>query len=188
VADAERDDMMLTGLQAGPLIVVGVDGTASSDAVVDWAVREARLRNSAVHLVMAWGPDSGRLAPYARPAAVGGGDDAGAARLAKAASRSARYLPPERVTSELVEGLPAQVLLERAAGAGLLVLGATRPAGYPPGLLGPITRACLRNAPCPVVVIAADSQRGRSPRRVRRDNVAELDYAASVTTMSARVS
>jgi nucleotide-binding universal stress UspA family protein len=171
VAGAARDDMMLTGLQADRLIVVGVDGRASSDAAVDWAVREAQVRDSAVHLVMACGPASGHLAPYARPAEVGAGDDTGATRLAKAASRSARDLPPERVTSELIEGPPAQVLLERAAGAGLLVLGATRPAGYPPGLLGPVTRACLRNAPCPVVVIAADARRGRSPRRVRRDNV-----------------
>jgi nucleotide-binding universal stress UspA family protein len=163
--------MMLTGFQAGPLIVVGVDGTASSDAAVDWAVREARLRNSAVHLVMAWDPDSGHLAPYARPAAAGAGNDASPARLAEAVSRSARHLPPERVTSELVEGPPAQVLLERAAGAGLLVLGATRPAGYPTGLLGAVTRACLRNAPCPVVVIAADGLRGRSPWRVCRDDV-----------------
>jgi nucleotide-binding universal stress UspA family protein len=162
--------MMLTGLQVGPPIVVGVNGTASSDAAVDWAVQEAWLRNSAVHLVMARDPDSGQLAPYAPPAAAEAGDDAGAARLAKAVSRSVRHLPPERVTAELVAGPPVQVLLEHAAGAGLLVLGATRPAGYPAGLLGPVTRACLRNAPCPVV-IAAGGHRERSPWRGSRDEV-----------------
>ena len=48
---------------------------------------------------------------------------------------------------------PHRVLLERCAGAEMLVLGT---AGDEPGAswsAGPVIRACLRRAPCPVVVI-----------------------------------
>jgi nucleotide-binding universal stress UspA family protein len=46
-------------------IVVGVNGSAASDAAVDWAVREASLRKAAVHLVCACHSDPRELAPYA---------------------------------------------------------------------------------------------------------------------------
>jgi hypothetical protein len=54
------------------------------------------------------------------------------------------------------------VLLDRAAGADLLVLGATTPAvtGSPAGrcgapTAGPVARACLSGAVCPVVIVSA---------------------------------
>jgi nucleotide-binding universal stress UspA family protein len=56
---------------------------------------------------------------------------------------------------EEVDGLAARVLLDRCAGADMLVLGTS---GDVPGALrsaGPVIRACLRRAPCPVVVISA---------------------------------
>jgi nucleotide-binding universal stress UspA family protein len=148
-------DMDAAGNEGGGLlIVVGVNGTTGSNVAVDWAVREARLRSAAVHLVLVRDPAVSRRAPYARPAATGTGDaDSGAARLAEAAGRAARQLAADRVTSELIVGLPAQVLADRAAGAQLLVLGA-RPADDPNGLVGPVARACLRHSPCPVVVAA----------------------------------
>jgi nucleotide-binding universal stress UspA family protein len=46
-------------------IVVGVDGSAASVAAVHWAVREARLRQAAVHLVHAYHSDARLHAPYA---------------------------------------------------------------------------------------------------------------------------
>jgi nucleotide-binding universal stress UspA family protein len=139
-------------------IVVGVHGTPASDAAVDWAVREARLRRAAVHLVLARDPALSCRAPYARPAAPGD-SDADARRLADASLRTSRLLPLGWVTTELVAGLPARVLADRAKGAGLLVIGTTRPAGYAADFLGPVARACLRHPPCPVVIIAAGSWR-----------------------------
>jgi nucleotide-binding universal stress UspA family protein len=68
---------------------------------------------------------------------------------------------------ELVDGLPVRVLLERARGAAMLVLGSTRsarladaPVGKPQAPLGPVARDCLRAAPCPVVIVA---ERGVRP-------------------------
>jgi len=74
------------------------------------------------------------------PAATGvtGAGQAPARVLASAGSPAAGLLPRGRVTWELADGLPARVLLDRAAGAALLVLGATRPAGDPAAALGPV--------------------------------------------------
>ena len=56
----------MTHSPAGGRIVVGVDGSAASDAAVRWAVREARLRDATVHLVSAHYSYPGQCAPYAR--------------------------------------------------------------------------------------------------------------------------
>ena len=56
------------------------------------------------------------------------------------------------VAVEIAEGLAARVLLDHADGAEMLVLGN---AGCAPDAIGPVARACLRNAPCPVVVVSA---------------------------------
>jgi nucleotide-binding universal stress UspA family protein len=48
----------MTHPPADSRIVVGVDGSAASDAAVRWAVREARLRHAVVHLVSAYHTDS----------------------------------------------------------------------------------------------------------------------------------
>jgi nucleotide-binding universal stress UspA family protein len=144
-----------------PRIVAGVHGTAASDAALDWAAREARLCHAQLHLVLACDPAVSRRASYARPAAPAFGD-ADAVWLAGAAVRAARMLPQGRVTTELADGLPARILADRTAGASLLVLGAA-----PAGFLGPVARACLRQARCPVVIVVPDSGRAAAAPRPR---------------------
>jgi nucleotide-binding universal stress UspA family protein len=62
-------------------------------------------------------------------------------------------LADARVRGHLTHGAPARRLIERAAGAGLLVVG-TRGLGRVSGtLLGSVSRQLLHHAPCPVVVI-----------------------------------
>jgi nucleotide-binding universal stress UspA family protein len=142
-------------------IVVGVDGSAASDAAVRWAVREARLRRITVHLVCAYHSDDRMSAPYAPQFQVRPDERYAAAQayLDRAAALARRRLPPDRVLPDLVNEPSARALLGRSAGAEMLVLGATRPGiepGQPALALGPVARACLRRAPCPVVVIAPD--------------------------------
>jgi nucleotide-binding universal stress UspA family protein len=145
-------------------IVVGVDGSAASDAAVRWAVGEARLRRAAVHLVCACHPDFRLRAPYA-PASWRPPQDecdaAGKEILAEAAEIASHRLPPGRLLSDLASEPPARALLDRTTGAEMLVLGTCRPdrvPGEPPQALGPVARTCLRLAHCPVVVVEPDGQ------------------------------
>jgi nucleotide-binding universal stress UspA family protein len=142
-------------------IVVGVDGTTASAAAVRWAVREALLRQASVHLVFADDHDRRIRAPYAgrwnepRPDE----DTAAATALCTAEQQASQALPPARLSSERADGSPSRVLIDRSAGAEMLVLGSAYQArrsasdAWPP--MGPVTRACLHSAACPVVVMAA---------------------------------
>ncbi|MFI5067664.1 MAG: universal stress protein [Streptosporangiales bacterium] len=142
-------------------IVVGVDRTGASVAAMTWAAREAALRGVVLHAVHAWQPPDRERAPYAPgPRRLDGEADrraaeealTGAVREALAADgRSA-----DGVVLEVMEGRPVPVLLRCAAGAELLILGgASAAAGSAPvpDHVGPVARACLRAAPCPVVVV-----------------------------------
>lgn len=148
-----------SGLDGGR-IVVGVDGTSASAAAVSWAVEEARLRQASVHLVVAHDHDRNSHAPYAdrlgepQPEA----DSVTGTALLTAERQASKALRPDRLSSELADGSPAKILIDRSSGAELLVLGRA----YPEGLsashelapMGPVARACLHGAACPVVVVA----------------------------------
>ena len=150
----------MTFSPADSRIVVGIDGSAASDAAVRWAVREARLRRVTVHLVTAYHSDSRQRAQYVSPSSwVTPRQERQAAEvlLAAAMELARRCLPAGRLSGEVANEPPARALLDRAADAGLLVLGTTRPApqpGQPPQAMGPVARSCLRLAPCPVVVVS----------------------------------
>lgn len=151
----------MTGTPVRGRILVGVDGSAASAAAVRWAVQEARLRGSAVHLVCAYHDDTGMHAPYAPWSPVttpGGGRVAARAALSKALEIAHSELPSRRLTAETANELPVRALLSRAADAEMLVLGSSRPApvpGQPDMAVGPVARDCLRLASCPVVVVTA---------------------------------
>ena len=142
-------------------IVVGVDATTASAAAVRWAIREALLRQASVHLVFADDHDRCKRAPYAgcwnapRPDE----DDAAGTALRAAEQQASQALPPTRLSSERADGPPARVLIDRSAGAEMLVLGSAYQKGqsasdtWPP--MGPVTRACLHGAACPVVITAS---------------------------------
>jgi nucleotide-binding universal stress UspA family protein len=154
----------MTHAPAGSQIVVGVDGSAASDAAVRWAVREARLRHATVHLVSAYHTDYRQHAQYVPPSSWLTPHEercAAEALVAAALELARRYLPPEQLTAEIANEPPARALLDRAAHAEMLVLGTTRPArqpGQPPPAMGPVARPCVRRAHCPVVVVSPDDR------------------------------
>ena len=129
-----RGRWVMTPSPAGGRIVVGVDGSAASDAAVRWAVREARLRRATVHLVSAHHSDPGQRARYAPSSWMMPEEEQGAAAealVAAAMELARRYLPPGHLSAELANEPPARALPDRAAGAELRVLGTTRPGGRP---------------------------------------------------------
>jgi nucleotide-binding universal stress UspA family protein len=138
-------------------IVVGVDGSAESVAALRWACREASLRGAEVHAVRVREEHCRSFASYAVPAQSTAdlADDDSIDMNDLVRSVQAGQTPGVQVRVEEVDGLAARVLLDRCAGADMLVLGTSSDV---PGALrsaGPVIRACLRRAPSPVVVISA---------------------------------
>lgn len=134
--------------------MAGIDGSSASLAALRWAVREAGLRETALHVVRAWEDTAKRVAPYASHAyPPDRTEDLLDARqwLEAEVTAAVSCASLVTVTVEIAEGLAARVLLDHADGAELLVLGS---AGCAPDGIGPVARACLRHAPCPVVVVS----------------------------------
>jgi nucleotide-binding universal stress UspA family protein len=142
-----------------PRIVVGVDGSPSSQPALRWAVRQARLTGGTVDAVMAW--------EY--PSAIGGYGWAPAAMIddwdfAEIATKALADAIGGVVNADsgvsvrplVVEGNPAEALLDAAAGADLLVVGSRGHGGFAGALLGSVSQHCVHYAPCPVAVIRGD--------------------------------
>ena len=138
-----------------PRIVVGVDESPASLAALRWAAREAGLRATRLQVVQAWERARWRVAPYASCVRLRGTDEdraAAGARLEGAVQTMLGAGSAIPVTVEVAEGLATQVLLDRAAGAELLVLGGVASTGR--DAIGPVARDCLRHPPCPIVVVS----------------------------------
>jgi len=94
-------------------IVVGVDGSDSSLAALEWALEEARLRSREVYVVTAWhypviGDAVGRAEDH-----EAFGDNARSVYVDALRRASETGVT---VTGEVTEGHPAEVLLKAAAG------------------------------------------------------------------------
>jgi nucleotide-binding universal stress UspA family protein len=155
-------------------IVVGVDGSAESVAALRWACREASLSAAEVHAVLALEAACHRVASYAVPAPRQISGSWGAARevLRRSVSEASSLFPGVSVRTEITEGLAARVLLDHAAHADMLVLGHTSHGQDLYRGAGPVIRACLRAAPCPVVIISSADAEGQ-----RRDDLVPVGAA-----------
>ena len=135
-------------------LVVGVDGSVESVAALRWACREAALRGADVHAVHVREELCHSLASYAAPAPPTA-EDVAIDVHDIARSVQADTAPGVQVHVEEVAGLAARILLDRCVGADMLVLGTSSDTCGALRSAGPIIRACLRRASCPVVVISA---------------------------------
>jgi nucleotide-binding universal stress UspA family protein len=134
-------------------IVVGVDGSPGAAEALRWAVREGRVRSWPVTAVMAWGYlDQHHVDPTAPfdPAY-----DQAHADAALEAYVTAALGPDDAagVGRRPVAGLSSAALIEAAADASLLVVGARGLGGFRELLLGSVSQQCVHHAPCPVAVV-----------------------------------
>ena len=142
-------------------LTVGVDGSAESVAALRWACREGSLREAQVQAVHVREAQCHSLASYAVPAQAGQEDASADSIDDLVRSVQADQAPDVDVRVEVVDGLAARVLLERCAGADMLVLGTASDTPGAGRSAGPVIRACLRRATCPVVVISAAQDPGQ---------------------------
>ena len=137
-------------------IVVGIDGSDHSKKALRWALDEARLRDASLDVVSAW-----MLPVYATGYGFAPGDlidpkiigDGAAAQLDETVTEVTGDATDVTLTRKSVEGMAAQVLVEEAEGADLLVVGSRGRGGFAGLLLGSVSQQCAQHASCPVVII-----------------------------------
>ena len=134
-----------------PRIIVGVDGSASSIAALNWAAHQAELTGAQVDAVTAWQWPSKyqwmRTPPDYDPA----GDTQKSVDAIIEAVRSEHASVP--IQSKVVEGHPARVLVDESRGAELLVVGSRGHGEFPGMMLGSVSQHCATSAHCAVVVL-----------------------------------
>ncbi len=163
-------------------IVVGVSGSAASVAALRWAASEASDRRARLDVVRycetstSPPPYNGHVPPPA------------AERRAMASRELASIVrevlgpqPAVEVVAELADGRAERDLADRCADADLLVLGTHARAQSAGQAVGPVLRACISSARCPVVIVAA----GDSP--VVASNAADQPQRGSVPLAPLRV-
>lgn len=142
-------------------IIVGIDGSAHSRRALEWAIGEAATRRAPLTVLTVnqvvngyWGVPTAysgdqELTRQAREAAQKETDSA--------IEQAAPELRPPSVTVQAVTGLPAEVLLQAAADADMLVVGSRGAGGFRRLLLGSVSAQVIHHSRCPVVVIPVEN-------------------------------
>ncbi|MFF4235316.1 universal stress protein [Actinomadura geliboluensis] len=143
-------------LDLGPgRIIAGVDGSPASRSALALAFAEAEGRGSALSVVVAWEPVSGRdLPPLVDEADL---RSAAEARLARWMRPLRERHPGVDAEIDVVIGQAREVLMDAAAGARLLVVGSRGLGGFRGLLLGSVSHTLVHHAPCPVAVVHAST-------------------------------
>lgn len=138
-------------------IVVGVDGSPASRAALAWAVRQAELTGASIEAINAWHfPIMAGGYGWAPVSVLDESDDFAAIAtrsLTEAISETVGQDCPVKISTSVQEGTTAQLLLEAADGADLLVVGSRGHGGFAGALLGSVSQHCAHHSPCPLVIV-----------------------------------
>jgi nucleotide-binding universal stress UspA family protein len=144
-------------------IVVGVDGSAASEAAVLWAAREAAMRNVPLTLVHTFKTFVPTFPQIPMPSGVAEWqEDDGRKVLEQAVKIAEDAVPTDRkvsIASEVKCSPPVPTLVGMSEEAEMIVVGCNGRGAVGRVLLGSVSSGVVRSAKCPVAVIRA----GNSP-------------------------
>lgn len=156
-------------MAASRIVIVGHDGSETSDLALAWALDYAAHVEAEVRVIRGW-----TMSTAPRPASMTGGyvppvEEFEAAVVAELREDGARVVAERGsevdVTYEGFRGAAANGLVEASPDGDLLVVGARGLGGFRGLALGSVSDQCVRHAACPVVVIrdehSADIERSR---------------------------
>ncbi len=137
------------------IVLVGVDGSTCSREAVRWAHRYAHRVGAVLRLVTAFRYEDvvgvpGAMWPTQSFEEV---HELAEATLRRVVAEAVPEDSDVTIETELVFGNPAQVLLERAATADLVVVGSRGRGGFKGLLLGSVSQQVVNHSPCPVTVV-----------------------------------
>lgn len=184
--DATKENRMSTTVTRYG-IVVGVDGSAASNAAVFWAAQEAAMRNVQLTLVHTFMPFVPTYPQIPMPTGVPLWQQEDGRQLLEQAGKIAKEARPDRtisLVSEVKESPPVPTLAEMSSEAEMVVVGSTGRGAVGRALLGSVSSGVLRSAKCPVAVIRDEASwmppSNRAPVLVGIDCSPASDLALSI--------
>ncbi|HET8614251.1 MAG TPA: universal stress protein [Actinomycetales bacterium] len=141
-------------------VVVGTDGSATSQAAIAYAFAEADARGCELTVVHAWWVDlsGGRLidVPASTKQEM---EERQHIMLAEDVAGFAEQYPDVVVHPVVVQDEPGAAIARLSVGAELVVVGSRGRGGFRSLLLGSVSQHVLQNAECPVVVVRPQGDR-----------------------------
>jgi nucleotide-binding universal stress UspA family protein len=148
------------------VIIVGVDRSEGAKAALRFALEEAKLRRATLRVVYAWQYGYvGAAGVESFYPAVGPDikDVRDAAEVALDATLREAIPDTDARTVEIerrvIEGRPAEVLVDESRDADLLVVGSRGHGGFTGLLLGSVSQQVSHHATCPVVIVPGKTGR-----------------------------
>ena len=146
------------------MIVVGVDGSEGAKDALEFAAREAALRQASLRIVYAWEAPPGLFVDGSGLVPVGAVEPPATEVLERfrrhandvvdrAAYDVAQVEPGVACELSANEGNPVDALLAEASGADLVVVGRRGRGGFASLVLGSVSQQVVHHASCPVVVV-----------------------------------
>lgn len=146
----------MTAGKADVGIVVGVDDSRAAKVAVQWAARDAELRQVALTLVHAISPDVGSWLDMPLPPGVIQWQQDHGRRLIDEAfevvDRTCRHGGPPEIRCELLTSAVVPALVDLSKDAEMVV-GGRGSAGWPSRVIGSVSSGLIRHAHCPVVIV-----------------------------------
>ncbi len=132
-------------------IVVGVDGSPTSIAALEWAANQAELTGATLDVLMTWEwPYGYGWSPEPADYDPEHECESALSDLVKSI-REAR--PSVSIQETAIEGHPSPSLVKASQGADLLVVGSRGHGDFVGMLLGSVSEHCVTSAHCPVLVL-----------------------------------
>ncbi len=142
----------LTPVPSSARIIVGVDGSDSSIGALKEANRLADALDVELVALSTWFFATGYGGYYGTDWSPKAAQAEMEQILEDAIDKAFGPTTPERLRTEVVEGLPARTLIQASKDAFMLVVGSRGHGGFAGMLLGSVSSALAEHAHCPVLV------------------------------------
>lgn len=133
-------------------IIVGTDGSPEATAAAEWAADDAARRGCPLRFVSVVDHWAYGIAKF--PSKAGDPLTVHAERALSAAEATVKSRRPDvKISTEIIEGIPAKILKEKGREATEMVLGNRGLGGFAGLIVGSVSTHVAGHAPCPVVVV-----------------------------------
>ena len=149
-----------------PRVVVGIDGSPTSERAIEYAFAEASSRGLGLTVVHAWWMEfvEGVIATTSSAEQWERLGQEQRLLVAESLAGWREKFPEVDVREHVIRALPAEALIGESEGAELLVVGSRGRGGFGGLLLGSVSHTVLQHAHCPVAVVRPRPDRHRDTR------------------------